>query len=135
MQEGDSCPAVPAELPDLGSMTVPAAETPCAGLVHPVEECMHKRNITAAALAAATVLAGAVATAGTAAATPTTKAIAHTKPAWTAHAKHLGAAGSTAAVKARVYLAPRGGLDSAKALATAMATPGSAHYQKFISPA
>ncbi len=56
---------------------------------------MHKRNITAAALAASTVLATAVATAGSAAAAPSAKAIPNTKPAWTAHATHLGAAGSS----------------------------------------
>jgi subtilase family serine protease len=100
-----------------------------------MEECMQKRNITAAALAAATVLAGAVATEGAASAAPSTKAIAHTKPAWTAHAKHLGAAGASAAVRARVYLAPQGGLAALQQAATDRVTPGNAAYGKFLTTA
>jgi subtilase family serine protease len=96
---------------------------------------MHKRNITAAALAASTVLATAVATAGTASAAPATKALPNTKPAWIAHATHLGAASGSAAVSARVYLAPRGGVDALKQLATAVSTPGSASYGKFLTAA
>jgi subtilase family serine protease len=98
---------------------------------------MHKRKITAAALAGATVLAAAVAAAGPAGAAPAPapKAVPHTKPAWTTHAKHLGSASSSAAVSARVYLAPRGGLAAAAQLANSMATPGSANYQKFLTAA
>jgi subtilase family serine protease len=70
---------------------------------------MHKRSIIAAAIGAATIVATAVA-AGPAGAAPAPKAIPHSKPTWTAHAKHLGAAAATTRVQARVYLAPRGGL-------------------------
>jgi subtilase family serine protease len=96
---------------------------------------MHNRSITAAAITVITVLATAVATATTAAAAPSTKAIPNTKPLWTAHAVHLGAAPDTATVHARVYLAPRGGLAAVKQAAIAMSTPGSASYHKFLSPA
>jgi subtilase family serine protease len=96
---------------------------------------MHRRSLTAAAITATTVLATAVATASLAAAAPTTKAVPNTKPLWTAHATHLGAASGSASVSARVYLAPRGGLAAVAQAATAMSTPGSASYHKFLTPA
>jgi subtilase family serine protease len=95
---------------------------------------MHKRSITAAAIAATTVLASALAMTPASAA-PTTKAVPNTKPAWVSHATHLGSAANSAATNARVYLAPRGGLAAVKQAATAMATPGSASYHKFLTAA
>ncbi|SHG20476.1 physarolisin II. Serine peptidase. MEROPS family S53 [Jatrophihabitans endophyticus] len=96
---------------------------------------MHRRGITAATITATTVLAAAVAAAGDASAAPTPQAVPHTKPAWTAHAKHLGHAKDSAAVQARVYLAPRGGLAALKRTATAIATPGNAQYGKVLTAA
>jgi subtilase family serine protease len=95
---------------------------------------MQGRNITAVAVAATTVLATALATATSADAAASPKAIPHTAPTWTAHAKQLGAAASQAGVHARVYLAPRGGLAAVAKAATAMATPGAASYHKFLTP-
>src|SRR5581483_9841205 len=89
----------------------------------------------AAAVAATTVLATALTNAGAANAAVTPKAVPNTKPAWTAHAQHLGAASSKSAVRARVYLAPRGGLAAVEQLAAAQATPGSAQYHRFITAA
>lgn len=96
---------------------------------------MHKRGITAATITVTTVLLGAVTATGTASAAPSPKSVPHTKPAWTAHAKHLGHAKDSAAVKARVYLAPRGGLAAVKKVATDVSTPGSANYGKFLTSA
>jgi subtilase family serine protease len=95
---------------------------------------MHKRSITAAAITATTVLASAL-TATAASATPSTKSVPNTKPTWVAHATHLGHAGNSARVNARVYLSPRGGLAAVKQAANAMATPGSASYHKFLTAA
>jgi subtilase family serine protease len=96
---------------------------------------MQRRSITAAVAVAATVLGSAVATATSVGAAPSPKAIPRSQPAWTAHAHRLGAASPNAAVSARVYLAPRGGLDAVKELAVAMATPGNAQYRKFLTSA
>lgn len=99
---------------------------------------MHKRGLTAATITATTVLAFAVAATGDASATPApagTSAVANTHPAWTAKATHLGHAGDSARVSARVYLAPRGGLDAAKQFAASVSTPGSADYGKFLTSA
>lgn len=95
---------------------------------------MDKRSITVVAATAATVLAG-VATATSAAARPAPTAVPHTKPQWTAHATHIGAVAPSTAVRARVYLAPRGGLDALKQAALAVSTPGSASYHHFLSAA
>jgi subtilase family serine protease len=96
---------------------------------------MHKRGLTAATITATTVLITTVTATGEASAAPSPQAVPHTKPAWTAHAKHLGHAKDTAAVKARVYLAPKGGLDALKQAAAAVSTPGSASYGKFLTSA
>jgi subtilase family serine protease len=97
---------------------------------------MRKRStiavLTTASALVASVLAAAP-SAGASAKHP--KAIPHTKPAWTAHARHLGRAASSNAVSARVYLAPQGGLDALKAKALAVSTPGNAEYGKFLSVA
>jgi subtilase family serine protease len=95
---------------------------------------MHKRSIAAATIAAATVLGSALA-ATPATAAPSPKTVPNTKPAWTAHATHLGSAGASAKVSARVYLAPRGGLAAVQSVATAVSTPGTASYRHFLSPA
>jgi subtilase family serine protease len=96
---------------------------------------MQKRRIAAAALTATTVLATAIAVAPSASATRTRTAVPNSKPLWTAHAKHLGAARGAAKIHARVYLAPRGGLAAVRTAAIAMSTPGSASFHKFLTPA
>ena len=95
---------------------------------------MPQRTLTAALVTGTTVLATALAAGGTANAAPTQKAVPNSKPAWTAHAKHYGHAKSTAAVQARVYLSPRGGMTALKQFASAVSTPGSASYRKFLTP-
>ncbi|MEO9139975.1 MAG: S53 family peptidase [Jatrophihabitans sp.] len=96
---------------------------------------MHKRGITAVLITGTTVLVTSVTATGPASAAPSPKAVPHTQPAWTAHAKHLGHAKDAAAVQARVYLAPRGGLAAVRTFALAASTPGSAQYGKFLTAA
>jgi subtilase family serine protease len=55
-------------------------------------------------------------------------------PAWTAHAA-VRPAKASARVSVRVYLAPRGGLAALKRAVSAVATPGSATYRHFLTPA
>jgi subtilase family serine protease len=96
---------------------------------------MFQRKVSATRIAGATLVAAALAAGSPAQAAQTDgrKAVPHTHPSWTAHAQHLGAAKSSAAVEGRVYLAPQGGLDALKAAAEAVSTPGSASYRQFLS--
>jgi subtilase family serine protease len=98
---------------------------------------MQKRSITAAAIGAATIVATAVA-AGPADGAPAPKAIPHSKPTWTAHAKHLGAATASTPVQARVYLAPRGGLAAVAQVARQVAAShnylSTAQYRARFAP-
>ena len=89
----------------------------------------------ATSVAAVSALAlGCLAAAPGADARVTRTAVPNTKPAWLAHADHVGAASKSAPMHLRVYLAPRGGLADLKAAATAVSTPGSATYRHFITP-
>jgi subtilase family serine protease len=96
---------------------------------------MHKRTITAALVSASTLVAGALVATPAAQARPAPKAVPHSKPAWLGHAQHLGHASTKSAVKARVYLAPKGGIAALQAAAKAVSTPGSATYKHFLSTA
>jgi subtilase family serine protease len=60
--------------------------------------------------------------------------IPNTKPAWLGHATSLGPASPGAAVRARVYLEPNGGLAALAHAAIAVSTPGSAQYGHFLTP-
>ncbi|ABK53435.1 physarolisin II [Acidothermus cellulolyticus 11B] len=68
-------------------------------------------------------------------ASPARSPVPHSRPGWLTHARDLGRAPATAAVQARIYLAPNGGLDALAARALAVSTPGSADYGHFLSPA
>jgi subtilase family serine protease len=94
---------------------------------------MHYRRIATALGAVSTLAAGVLAAAPGASAAPSSHAVPHTKPAWIAHAQHLGHASKKASVDARVYLAPKGGLAALQAAATAVSTPGSASYHRFLT--
>ena len=94
---------------------------------------MNKRRITAAAVVATTALGAVLAVPTTASAATASKPVPNSKPAWTAHTKALGATSAKAAINARVYLAPRGGLAALAAEAKAMSTPGNAEYHHFLT--
>ncbi len=81
---------------------------------------------------AAVVAAGGVATAT--GASNDAVALRGSAPAWAAHAA-VRPARASGHVNVRVYLAPRGGLAALKAAVAAVATPGSAAYRHFMTPA
>ncbi len=97
------------------------------------------KRVIASAAVAAMVLAGWSQAGVASAATPSTPtqhhAVAQSTPNWLPKARHLGTAAAAGAVNFRVYLAPRGGIDSVKAAVASVSTPGSAGYRKFITPA
>ena len=94
---------------------------------------MHKRTVTAALVSASALVAGMLVSSPAAQAQPAPHAVPNTKPAWLGHAQHLGHADAKAAVNARVYLAPNGGLAALKAATAAVSTPGSASYRQFLT--
>jgi subtilase family serine protease len=95
---------------------------------------MHKRTVRRLGIVAAASVAVTTAAATAAApATATTSDVPHAAPAWTAHAKPLSTPGGSSATGGRIYLSPRGGLGHLAKVATAMATPGSATYHKFLT--
>ncbi|MGH8861658.1 MAG: S53 family peptidase [Jatrophihabitantaceae bacterium] len=94
-----------------------------------------RKSTMAAALTAVSALVASVLAATPSAQAAAPRSVPNTKPAWTAHARHLGKAANNRAVHARVYLAPRGGLDAVRQAAVAMATPGSPSYHRFLTPA
>jgi subtilase family serine protease len=56
-------------------------------------------------------------------------------PGWLSHGQRVGTPAANAAVTARVYLAPNGGLSALQSFAQSVSTPGSASYGKFLTPA
>ncbi len=99
---------------------------------------MHRRTIarTVTTLAAtAALVAGLVATAQGAQAQPTRATLADSAPNWLGHAHHTGKTNDRAGVNLRIYLTPRGGLQAVKNAVAAVATPGSASYRDFVTPA
>ena len=122
--------------------TRPAGPMLCSHCVHFGGRKRMSRRLTAAAVAAATVLGGSFAAAAGAAATTSAgttaraarSAVPDSRPAWTAHARHLGHAAAAQAVHARVYLAPRGGLAAVRRTAQAVSDPSSEQYRKFLTP-
>jgi subtilase family serine protease len=95
---------------------------------------MKTRGVTAA-LAAALALLAIVTAASGAGAASSARTVRNTKPLWTVRAHRLGAASRAATVRARVYLAPRGGLAAVASTAEALSTPGSGSYHQFLTPA
>jgi subtilase family serine protease len=94
------------------------------------------KRTTSLAVVAVTATVGAVTAALPAAgATSARTPIPNTAPRWLSHAHLLGAASKSAAVNARVYLAPNGGLSAVQRYALAVSTPGSRSYRHFLTPA
>jgi subtilase family serine protease len=85
-------------------------------------------------LGVAAVIGAATAGTGLAASSPGKHALTGSVPPWAQAAQKVGASDKNARVDFRVYLASRGG-DAAAQLATAVSTPGSAGYGKFLTPA
>lgn len=96
---------------------------------------MSRGRIAAVLVAASTLIVGALAAPTGAQAQPSPTPLAHTQPTWLGHAQRLGPAGAAAAVNARVYLAPNGGVAALKQAVAGVSTPGSATYRHFLSAA
>jgi subtilase family serine protease len=94
---------------------------------------MKTRGVTAAMAAALAFCALAIVASGAGAAS-SARVVNNTKPLWTVRAHRLGAASRDATVRARVYLAPQGGLAAVERAAEAMSTPGSSSYHRFLTP-
>jgi subtilase family serine protease len=88
---------------------------------------------TAAVVSAASAVA-AIAAGSTPADVAPTRTLPGSVPAWAQPANRVGSAAGSDRVAFRVYLSWRGG-NAAAALATAVSTPGSASYGKFLTPA
>ncbi|MGN6722864.1 MAG: S53 family peptidase [Marmoricola sp.] len=94
-----------------------------------------RRHVTACTLIAASAL-----TLGFVSASPSSAAsgphrIPGTSPGWLSHGKRVGTPSPNATVNVRLYLAPRGGLAALASASHAIATPGSASYHHFLTPA
>ena len=85
------------------------------------------------AVTAALAGAGAGAGAARAAAPPAERALAGSVPAFTSHAAATGAVAGSRRLTIQLWLAPR--TAAAAAYATGVATPGSALYGRYLSPA
>jgi subtilase family serine protease len=96
---------------------------------------MRRRTLATTLTTASALVAGILAAAPGAQAAPSPKAIPNSQPSWIASAQHLGHANAKAAVNARVYLAPRGGVSALQKAVLAVSTPGSATYKQFLSTA
>jgi subtilase family serine protease len=87
------------------------------------------------ALVAAAAVVAALSVPMAANAAPTEKSIPNSAPGWLSHGKKTGTPSDSAAVQARVYLSPNGGLGALAAAATAVSTPGSSTYHRYLTPA
>ena len=94
---------------------------------------MPKRKTVVVLTAASALLAASLVIPAAANATASPSAVPNSTPTWLAKAKYLGHADGKAAVSARVYLAPRGGLSALAVAAKAVSTPGSASYGHFLT--
>ncbi len=88
-------------------------------------------SVAALAIGAAAIVAGSL---GSAQAASGRQAIPNTRPAWLNHATNQGHASPNAAVNARIYLAPNGGMAKLQQFALAVSTPGNAQYRHFLKP-
>jgi subtilase family serine protease len=92
-------------------------------------------RVVAAAAAGVMCVAGLAAAPSASAAAPARTTLTASAPKWLPAAVHQGTAAAQAAVSARVYLAPKGGLAAQAAAVTAVSTPGNAQYRFFLSDA
>ena len=86
------------------------------------------------AVGAAAIVLGTAGSLGVAHAASGRQAIANTRPAWLNHATNQGHASPGAAVNARIYLTPNGGMAKLRQFALAVSTPGSAQFRHFLKP-
>jgi subtilase family serine protease len=83
------------------------------------------------AVGAAAIIAASL---GSAQAASGRQAIKNSRPAWLNHATNQGHAAPGAAVDARIYLAPNGGIAKLKQFAVSVSTPGNKQFRHFLTP-
>jgi subtilase family serine protease len=93
-----------------------------------------RTRVVVLVIGAAAIVAGTAGSLGSAHAASGRQAIPNTRPGWLGHAKNLGHAPAGAAVDARVYLTPNGGMAKLRQFALAVSTPGNAQYRHFLTP-
>ncbi|MBV9101228.1 MAG: serine protease, partial [Candidatus Dormibacteraeota bacterium] len=95
---------------------------------------VRSRIRTAAIIAVAPLVAGGALVAPAASAA-TRASVQGGTASWVAHASSLGHAGAARQMSVRLYLAPRGGEAALEAAVTAVSTPGSGSYGRYLSAA
>ena len=93
-----------------------------------------RTRVAMLAIGVAAIVAGTAGSLGSARAASGRQAIQNTRPSWLGHAKNLGHASPGAAVSARIYLTPNGGMGKLQQFALAVSTPGNAQYRHFLTP-
>jgi subtilase family serine protease len=93
-----------------------------------------RARVAVLVIGAAAIVAGTAGSLGSAHAASGRHAIPNTRPGWLGHAKNLGHAPRGAAVNARIYLTPNGGMAKLRQFALAVSTPGTAQYRHFLTP-
>jgi subtilase family serine protease len=93
-----------------------------------------RTRVAMLAIGVAAIVAGTAGSLGSARAASGRQAIPNTRPSWLGHAKNLGHASPGAAVSARIYLTPNGGMSKLQQFALAVSTPGNAQYRHFLKP-
>ena len=93
-----------------------------------------RTRVAALVVGAAAIVVATAGSLGAAHAASGRQAIANTRPAWLNHATNQGHASPGAAVNARIYLTPNGGMAKLRQFALAVSTPGSAQFRHFLKP-
>src|ERR1700744_5583108 len=95
-----------------------------------------KGRVALAIVAVGAICAGGLVAATSAQAAPSArKALTASAPRWLAHANKRGTPAASAAVQARVYLAPNGGTAAVNAAVAAVSNPNSSSYRQFLTTA
>lgn len=93
-----------------------------------------RTRVAVLAIGVAAIVVATAGSLGSAHAASGRQAIANTRPAWLNHATNQGHASPGAAVSARIYLTPNGGMAKLQQFALAVSTPGSKQYRHFLKP-
>jgi subtilase family serine protease len=93
-----------------------------------------RTRVAVLVVGAAAIVAGTAGSLGSAHAASGRQAIPNTRPAWLSHATNQGHASPGAAVDARIYLTPNGGMAKLQQFALAVSTPGDAQFRHFLKP-
>src|SRR5215471_5290827 len=93
-----------------------------------------RTRVAVFAIGVAAIVVATAGSLGSAHAASGRQAIANTRPGWLNHATNQGHASPGAAVNARIYLTPNGGMAKLRQFALAVSTPGNAQFRHFLKP-